>query len=192
MSTMIDDMIDLIRLRVKPLANYQYPIWQSALVVIFLGVIGGVGAQGLGDNVLGRIAFFILFTWLQLNVVAYFMALWSRLFKQKVEYSLFGVLMACNGMAILSPLASWLPDDVGIGVNIALAIMGLAITINSLAIVTQLSYLKVFVGALLAGPLVLILLMTLSLLGIALGWISLPAELSRVPVSKTISATKNN
>ena len=161
MYAIINDMIDLVRLRVQPLAHYQYANWKSSLIVVCLGIIASAGVDGLGDNVPGRIVFFVLFTWLQLGLVARFMTVWLRLFKCSVKLPLFGLLVACHGIDILSSLTSWLPKDMGAGVNLVLALTGLLVMINSIAVVSGLSRAKVFLGTVAVSPLLLVLLLAL-------------------------------
>ena len=167
-------MIDLVRLRVKPLENYQYPAWQTTIFVVLYGLIGGAEASGLGGNLLGRIGLYVVFSWLHLKLVARFMVFWLGLFKRKLTYPLFGLLVACNGIGILSPLTSWLPEDVGLAATIALAFIGLLVTVNAIAKVGGVTRIKVFLGALVAGMLVVLLFMVEVLIEVGLGWISLP------------------
>ena len=46
MQAMIDDALDLARLRVQPLGAYQYPLWQTPLLITLLG--------GIADGALYR------------------------------------------------------------------------------------------------------------------------------------------
>jgi di/tripeptidase len=41
----VEDLLDLIRLRVKPLLHYSYPWWQPALLVTLLGVFSAAMAE---------------------------------------------------------------------------------------------------------------------------------------------------
>lgn len=43
---MIDDALDLARLRVEPLEAYRYPLWQTALLITLMGVIAAAAGDG--------------------------------------------------------------------------------------------------------------------------------------------------
>lgn len=195
MYAMINDMIDVTRLRVKPLVQYQYTRWKKVLMIIFLGVVASAGASGLGDNIPGRMAFCVVFVWLKLGLLSHFMRLWLRLLKRPVNLPLFGLVLVCNGIDILSPLTSWFPSDVGMGINSVLVLLGLVVMVNSIAVVSGLSRLKVLLGMMVAGLPLSGLVVVLVLAGLGLGWINLSDNrslFSTPPAVTPVPATKPN
>ncbi|MEO9383598.1 hypothetical protein [Chromobacterium phragmitis] len=177
MRLLIDDAIDLLRLRVKPLAAYQYPWWQTALFLTLMGAVSSGDTAELGDNIAGRVAFMVLFTWLQTLLFARFMAVWLRWSKGELAGSLFGLVVAANGLQLISPLTSWLPADVARVADLMLSLAGLVVLINALAKVSQVSVLRTLLGALLFAPLSLVLLAAALSFAKTAGWVELPPDM---------------
>ncbi|XLM21985.1 hypothetical protein MKD33_09105, partial [Chromobacterium piscinae] len=111
MRVLIDDLFDLLRLRVKPLAAYQYVWWQPALLLTLLGAVSSGDTTELGSNVAGRIGFMVVFTWLETVLFARFIGFWLRWGKAELGGSLFGLVVVASGLQFIEPLTSWLPDD---------------------------------------------------------------------------------
>ncbi|KIA81669.1 hypothetical protein QR66_03615 [Chromobacterium piscinae] len=177
MRVLIDDLFDLLRLRVKPLAAYQYPWWQPALLLTLLGVIASGDTTELGSNVAGRIGFMVAFTWLETVFFIRFIGFWLRLGKAELAGSLFGLVVVASGLQFIEPLTSWLPDDVAAGADMLLSLLGLVVLVNALSQVSGVSKLRVLAGVVLFAPLALVLLAaTLSLANTA-GWVDLPADM---------------
>jgi hypothetical protein len=177
MRILFDDALDLVRFRVRPLQYYQYSFWQPALLLTALGFIASAGADGLGDNVEGRVAFFLLFTWLETLLFTQFMGLWLRLGKWKPSGSLFGLVVAANSVQILEPLTSWLPDDVALVGAFALSVLTITILVHALTAVSGVSRLRVLVGVLLFSPLAMMLMGSTLSLAASLDWVQVPPEL---------------
>lgn len=55
MRALIDDAIDLVRLRAKPLAEYRYPHWQLSIVLLLVGLTNSAGADSFTGPPLARI-----------------------------------------------------------------------------------------------------------------------------------------
>ena len=174
---LIDDAIDLLRFRVKPLEAYQYPAWLPALALTLLAVIGSAGASDLGDDIGGRMTFLVLFTWLETLCFAQFMGVWLRLAKWKQTGSLFGLIVVANALQFVEPLTSWLPDQGAMVADMVLSLIEVMVLINALAQVSGVSRLRVLLGILLFSPLALVLLAASLSLASAQGWVKLPADL---------------
>ena len=71
MQAMIDDALDLARLRVRPLEAYQYPLWQTALLITLLGVIAAAAGDGwIQGDWSTRVGFFVAVSWLETGLLA--------------------------------------------------------------------------------------------------------------------------
>ncbi|MBI3144749.1 MAG: hypothetical protein HYZ18_05675 [Pseudogulbenkiania sp.] len=177
MRILFDDALDLVRFRVRPLQYYQYSFWQPALLLTALGIIASAGAEGLGDNVQGRVAFFLLFTWLETLLFTQFMGLWLRLGKWKPSGSLFGLVVAANGLQIIEPLTSWLPDDAALAGAFALSLLTIMVLVHALATVSGVSRKRILLGVLLFSPLAMLLMGSTLSLAASLDWVKVPEEL---------------
>ncbi|QEL54929.1 hypothetical protein [Chromobacterium paludis] len=188
MRLLIDDVFDLLRLRVKPLAAYQYPLWQPALLLTVLGLISSGGTAELGGNIAGRIAYMVLFTWLETWFFTRFITFWLRLGKGEVAGSLFGLVVVASGLQFIEPLTSWLPEDVAAGVDMLLSLVGLVVLVNALSTVSGVSKLRVLAGVVLFAPLALVLLAATLSLANALGWVELPADMVAMMQEKGVAS----
>ncbi|AUH51626.1 hypothetical protein CXB49_12750 [Chromobacterium sp. ATCC 53434] len=190
MRLLIDDVLDLLRLRVKPLAAYQYPLWQPALLLTALGLIASGDTAELGGNIAGRIGFMVLFTWLETLLFTRFMTFWLKLGKGELSGSLFGLVVVASGLQFLEPLTSWLPGDAAQVIDVLLSILGLVVLVNALVKVSGVSVLRVLAGVVLFAPLALLLLaMTLSAAQQA-GWVDLPADMVAMMQQQGAAAKK--
>ncbi|UTH74149.1 hypothetical protein [Chromobacterium sp. IIBBL 290-4] len=176
MRLLIDDVIDLLRLRVKPLAAYQYPWWQPALMLTVLGLVASGDTGDLGDNIAGRMGYAVALTWLAVAGFSRFMSFWLRLNKGDVGGSLFGLVVVASGLQFILPLASWLPDDAAAGMYFSVSLFGMIVMVNALSKVAAVSKWRVLLGMFLFAPLGLLLMaVTLSFSKMA-GWVDLPPE----------------
>ncbi|OHX14682.1 hypothetical protein [Chromobacterium sphagni] len=177
MRLLIDDVLDLLRLRVKPLAVYQYPWWQPALLLTLLGLIASGDTAELGGNIAGRIGFMVLFTWLETVFFTRFITFWLRLAKGELTAPLFGLVVVASGLQFVEPLTSWLPDDMAAGADVALSLFGLVVLVNALSVVSTVSRLRVMLGVALFMPLALVLLAATLSFAKTAGWVELPADM---------------
>ena len=176
MLPLLHDAIDLVRLRVRPLEAYQYPGWQPILVLALLGVAASADAPELGNNLLGRTAFLMLFTLVEMAGLVVFLRLWLRLAGVELRQSLFGLAVAASGLQLLEPLTSWLPDNLAAAAGLLLGLGSIAVLVNALPGVSGVPRLRVFAGVMLYALLaVLMLSMSLSVAD-GLGWITLPPD----------------
>lgn len=175
MRLLIDDVVDLLRFRVKPLDAYQYPRWQTLLFLVALGLVASADTAELGGNLTGRMLFMVLFTLAETLCFAGFIGLWLRFAKWEGRESLFGLVAVASGLQFIEPLTSWLPDDVALAVNAMLSIFGILVLVNALAVVSGIHRLRVALGVLLFAPVAMVLLAGALSLGSAAGWVDLPA-----------------
>ena len=100
----VEDLLDLIRLRVKPLLHYSYPWWQPALLVTLLGVFSAAMAEQFSAPPEGRILFFVALNWLELLLMANFFDWWLRQGNRwNGEGSLLPLLAVAQGIQVLEP-----------------------------------------------------------------------------------------
>ncbi|SUX55909.1 hypothetical protein [Chromobacterium vaccinii] len=177
MRLLIDDVLDLLRLRVKPLAAYQYAWWQPALLLTLMGAVSSGDTAELGGNIAGRIGFMVLFTWLQTLLFARFMGVWLRWGKGEVSGSLFGLVVVASGLQFVEPLTSWLPGDAAKVIDILLSLLGLVVLVNALSKVAQVSVMRTLAGVVLFAPLSLLLLAATLSFAKTAGWVELPQEM---------------
>ncbi|UGA38765.1 hypothetical protein JOS77_03170 [Chromobacterium haemolyticum] len=101
MRLLIDDVVDLLRFRVKPLDEYQYPRWQTLLFLIALGLVASADTAELGNNLTGRMLFMVLFTLAETLCFASFIGLWLRFAKWDGHGSLFGLVAVASGLQFI-------------------------------------------------------------------------------------------
>lgn len=172
---LVTDILDLLRLRVQPLAHYQYPGWQPALLVTLLGVFAASTADVLQAPIAGKIVYFICLNWLELVLMARFFGWWLQQGgRWNGEGALWPLLAACQGIQLLEPLLSWFPDAVAMPLSLVLAAYSVAILINALAAATQVARSHVIGGVLLFTPVALALYLTMLMVANQLGWIAEP------------------
>ncbi|MBA8734952.1 hypothetical protein [Chromobacterium violaceum] len=188
MRLLIDDVLDLLCLRVKPLAAYQYVWWQPALLLTLMGAVSSGDTAELGGNIAGRIGFMVLFTWLQTLLFARFMGVWLRWGKGEVGGSLFGLVVVASGLQVVEPLTSWLPGDAARVADILLSLLGLVVLVNALSKVSQVSVTRTLVGVVLFAPLSLLLLATTLSFAKTAGWVELPPDMVEMMQQKGIAS----
>lgn len=198
MHRLIDDLLGLLRFRVGPLEQYQYPRWMPALLLTVLGLVASGGTGELGNNIAGRMLFMLLFTWLETLLFTQFMTVWLRLAKWQPAGSLFGLIVLCNSLQFVEPLTSWLPDDAALGADLALSLLTIALMVNGLALVSGVGRVRVLLGVMLFAPVAMLTLaMTLQLAG-SMGWVTIPQDMlgpvgeATAPVSEPAAATKGS
>lgn len=179
---LIHDAIDLLRLRVAPLAQYQYPLPHLLGAFAALGLMSAAAAHadGATGDPLQVSLFFTLYVLMETSLYATFMRWWLRRGGARVEWPLIGLVTAANLIKLLDPLASWLPDDVGRGLSMTLAALGLFIVIRTLAQTTGASLLRVLAGTLLFAPVGVLLMVSMLNVAAGMGVAVFPPELMQM------------
>ncbi|GGY10857.1 hypothetical protein [Paludibacterium paludis] len=171
LAAFIDDVIDLARFRVAMLERYQYPFWVQALVASALGIVSAASAPQIGRHYGLFVVVFALFTWLSVWLMSRLLGVWTRLCGQPVSLPLTGLLLGANALSFLSPLTSWLPQDVAVGLLMVMLLYQICLIVNAIAVVSGLSRIVTLLGFVLATPLLMLLMLGPTVLGIlALGW----------------------
>ena len=194
MHRLIDDLIGLLRFRVGPLQQYQYPRWVPVLLLTVLGLVASGGTEDLGNNIVGRILFMLLFTWLETLLFTQFMTIWLRLAKWQPDGSLFGLIVLANSLQFIEPLTSWLPDDAAMGADLALSLLTIVLLVNSLAVVSGVRRMRVLLGVMLFAPVAMLTLAISLQLSSSQGWVTIPPDMLGVgeataPVSDAPAAS---
>lgn len=172
---LVVDILDLLRLRVQPLAHYRYPPWQPALLVTLLGVFAASGAEVLQAPIGAKIIYFVCLNWLELMLMAHFFGWWLRQGDRwNGEGELWQLLAACQGLQVLKPLLSWFPDTMVVPLAVGLAAYGVMVMINALTVATQVARSHVIGGVLLFMPVALALYLSMTMLAGSLGWVPEP------------------
>lgn len=174
MRVLIDDVIDLVRGRVKSLPHYQYPRWQLALFLLLCSVVVSPSIIDLDGPIAPQLSLLFVVTWLQIALLARFMGWWLKPRGQSEPLDLFGVIVVVNGLQLLEPLTSWLDPKPAAVAQVFLSLLSLAVLINALAGVSERSRWRVAGGMGLLIVLIMILMTALLSLGVAMGWITLP------------------
>lgn len=176
MRQLIDDTLDLVRLRFKPLEEYQYPFWQPALVLTLLGVVSAAGAENFTGDTGERILFFVALNWLETTLFVAFIGWWLRLAKWKQSGSLFGIAVLANAPQFLEPLASWLPEGAATVAAFVIALYCVMILLQALAAVSGVNRLRIMLGVVLFAPLAMLTLSFMLSLAISNGWMEMPED----------------
>ncbi|WP_062789408.1 hypothetical protein [Aquitalea pelogenes] len=177
MHRLIDDLLGLLRFRVGPLEQYQYPRWMPALLLTVLGLVASGGTGELGNNVLGRMLFMLMFTWLETLLFTQFITVWLRLAKWRPDGSLFGLIVLCNSLQFVEPLTSWLPDDAALGADLALSLLTIALMVNSMAVVSGVARVRVLLGVMLFAPVAMLTLAISLQMASSMGWVTIPQDM---------------
>ena len=177
---LIDDALELARFRIWTLEAYQYPFWQSALLLTLVGITSAASNEAVGF-VAGagtRMLFFIILTWAETLLFMVFIGGWMKHAGWERPAPLFGLIVLTYAPQLLTPLTSWLPPDVSQGLNFALSVYSILLLMRSLTLISGLSRGRVIAGILLFAP-VSILVMSLMLsVGVSAGWIDLLADMA--------------
>lgn len=175
MQTILHDVIDLVCLRVKPLAHYQYPRWQLLLFVVLCSLVISLGVIDMNGPIGAQVAFLAVVNWLQLIVVARFMGWWLKPRGESQPLELLGVVvLVMTGLQFLEPLTSWLEPKAAMTAHVVLSLVSLAVLINALARVTERSRWRALAGIVSLMTLITAAFFGLLWLAVAMGWISLP------------------
>ena len=140
MRTLISDVLDLYRFRVKALPAYYYPLWKIALLLTAIGFVTSSTATDLGSYIPGRIAFCIVYNWLETLLYCGVIGLWLKLSHFKLNRPLLVLVALSSGIQFLAPLVSWLPDDVASIVLLVLLFYSLLVLCYALERVTGMDW----------------------------------------------------
>jgi len=176
MRTLISDVLDLYRFRVKALPAYYYPLWKIALLLTAIGFVTSSTATDLGSYIPGRIAFCIVYNWLETLLYCGVIGLWLKLSHFKLNRPLLVLVALSSGIQFLAPLVSWLPDDVASIVLLVLLFYSLLVLCYALERVTGMRRLRVVSGVMLCLLLSGVLMQSSQYVSSRLGWVSRPAS----------------
>lgn len=175
---LLHDAIDLLRLRTAPLAQYQYPLHHLLLAFAALGVMTAAAAHadGAQGEPIAMSLFFALYVLMETSLYATFMRWWLQRAGYALPLPLIGLVTAANMIKLLDPLASWLPDDVGRGLTMALGALGLFIIVRALSRLSGASVLRILAGTLLFTPIGVVLMASVVSVAASMGVALLPAD----------------
>ncbi len=108
----IEDLFDLLRLRVKPLAHYAYPNWQLAILIVLSGVAGAAVDKQyipiLALHIISAVISYAVYLWVQ----SYFFQWWLRRGgRWNGTDSLFPIMVLTGSVLFFFPLLLLFPDD---------------------------------------------------------------------------------
>jgi hypothetical protein len=183
---LIHDAIDLLRLRVGRLEQYQYPLGQLMGVFTALGIMSAAAAHadGASGDPLALTLFFSLYTLMETSLYATFMRWWLRRAGCRIEFPLIGLVAAASLIKLLDPLVSWLPDDVAQGLSLVMGAVALYIVVKALALTTGASVLRVLGGTLLFSPVAIILMVNMVTVAASMGVEVFPPEVMQAATLK--------
>lgn len=176
MRALIDDAIDLVRLRAKPLAEYRYPSWQLYVVLLLIGLTNSAGADSFTGPLLARIVFFTVFNGLETVLMAAVMRSWLRFGGWRDDASLWPLVVLAGSLQVLEPLTSWLDSDLELALAALLSIYTLLVLIVTVSQATGMPRWRVAVGVLLFLPVGALLLSLMLSLATELDWVTLPTD----------------
>lgn len=128
------DMLDVLRLRFKPLSSYVYPSWQPLAWLVLIGVIGGVDAQVFKTGVIERIAFFVTLNLAEALLLSVWLMVWWRyVLNRPVQGSLFPLVTLATSVQLLELFTRLLPDDIALYAAVSLAFYGVFVLMSSVA-----------------------------------------------------------
>lgn len=191
MRTLIADVLDLYRFRVKSLPAYYYPLWKIALLLTAIGFVASSNATELGNYIPGRIAFCIAYNWLETLLFCGFIGLWLKLSNFKLNRPLLALVVLSSGIQLLEPLVSWLPDDVASIVLLVLLFYSLLVLCYALERVSGVRRLRVVSGVMLFALLSGVLMQSSLYVSSRLGWVPRPASWWN-PMSVTTPAANSD
>lgn len=168
---MLKAIFDLLLLRGQPIAHYNYPLWQTGLLLTLLGVAQGLDPQMGASGRLAGIVAGIVMVWAIYPVVTWFLYWWlERGNRWNGEGNLFALIVLASAIDLLSPLGRVLGLPVlsivlfiasliviviaisrGLGVSRGYALAGVLLaTVPALAVMLFVGFLLGMVG--LIGP----------------------------------------
>lgn len=178
----LHDAFDLACLRIKPLSEYQYPLWQVWAVLAGVALAGSTSAVILHTDQMNRALFIFSMKALQYLAMARFFKVWLQLKlgadKKPVsnwngQGSLLTLLILVQAIDFVQPLLLWLDDGVQALVGLFLFSYSITILVLALARSTETSIMKVLGGLLLCAPMLALIGFMFAQLGLGWGWIHL-------------------
>lgn len=177
----LHDVIDVCMMRFKPLAAYDYPLWQV------LALLGGISlaispmAMLLHTDVLSRALFIFCMKLAQYAVMARFFRVWLqlKLGEKKLPLSnwdgqgkLLTILIMVQGVDFLNPLLLWTDGDVRAWLSLLLFAYSVTLVIRGLARTTGASVPVVIGGLVLCAPMLVMVALVFGMMAIGWGWIN--------------------
>lgn len=185
----LHDALDLAMLRIKPLSEYQYPMWQVWAILAGVAIAGSVTAVVLHTETLNRALFIFSMKAVQYLAMARFFKVWLQLKlganKKPVsnwsgQGSLLTLLIMVQCIDFLQPLLLWLDTNTQMLLSIVLLIYSLTLLVLALARATEASVPMVLGGLLLCAPMLALIGFMFANLAVGWGWIHL-ADFMVVP-----------
>lgn len=176
----LHDALDLVMLRIKPLSEYQYPMWQVWAILAGVAIAGSVTAVVLHTETPNRALFIFSMKAVQYLAMARFFKVWLQLKlgtnKKPVsnwngQGSLLTLLIMVQCLDFLQPLLLWLEPSAQVLLSIVLLIYSLTLLVLALARSTETSVPMVLGGLLLCAPMLVMIGLLFANLAIGWGWI---------------------
>ena len=146
---LVQETMALYRLRVRPLPDYDYPLWRVLLLLAFLGVVMSGYASDLGPSLAGRIGFCIAIHLLETFLMVLMLGFWLGIRLRAFWHQLLTLVVFCSMIQLLFPLLSWLPDDVASGLLMLGVLYAMIVLCHALAVVSGKGPWRVFSGVVL-------------------------------------------
>lgn len=182
MLVLLQDALDLARLRVRPLAHYVYVYWQPALWLTGMACVQALFAEGLKASLLERLAFFVVLTWAQVVVLVLFFTWWLSLRQRwNRQGSLFPLAVLASSLQFVEPLLALLPADLAVLCVLMLGVYQVVVLIRALSVATGVTTRHVVGGMLVFLPMALLLSLMALQFTVSAGWMTLPSPALTLP-----------
>ncbi len=185
---LVQDALDLMRFRVRPIGHYQYPLSAVILWLLCLGLASALVADTFTGGMANRLAFFMAVNVVESGLLAWFMAWWLRQSGWQGQESLFGLVVLSHTPQLLEPLLLAVPAPLDSFLAFGLAAWGITILVQALHLTTAMTRGRVIVGMILFMPIAVFALSLMLGAAAHQGWISLPQELTTPEAAPTTPA----
>lgn len=188
----LHDALDLAMLRIKPLSEYQYPMWQVWAILVGIALAKSTSDIELHTGALNRIVFIFCALGAQSLVMVWFLKAWFKLKlganKKPVsnwsgEGSLLTLVVLVQCVEFVRPLLFWFDQNIQIILTVLLLAYGLFLTIIALARSTNTTVPMVLGGVLFCTPMLVSVALIFFSLASGWGWIQTSETLVPAAVS---------
>lgn len=157
----VQDLLDVLRLRIRPLSHYVYPYWQLAVLIGMVALahtaVTPPPAALLVPSLLRSVVSIMVALLAQVLFFGWWLSLGQRWKDKGQLLNLFSLMALTEGVIFLTPLTVWLPQNVGAVLWFVIVLFQKLVLLIALSRSTQVALSHVLVGMLLAKGLAVLL-----------------------------------
>ena len=176
MRRLIEDALDLCRLRTHPLSRYVYPAWEPILWVALCSGVNVIGDTELQTGITQKIVFSVLFGLGETLLMSFWLLGWFRwILKRPISGSIFPLLAVAGSVNLFMPLVDIAPLAYQMLVMVLIAFYGVYVMVLGIGDGLQEKRSTILLALLAYLPAAFLLAIMASSLAYSLGWVIPPS-----------------